>query len=297
MSLAGTSFSQSQARALEAAFFNDVLPVAAAGNHGDSGNPLEFPAALIGGLRGGRGIGLSVGATMPNGQAAAFSTHNPFVSLAAPGSERRRLPLRRVLDAPGHDRALDDRGRLPRHARRPRRRALRLRRGHELRRADRLRARRARVAGQARGSPPSRWGRCSRARPPAAAGTSSPAPAWPTACAPWRSRASTTCSPRARGRVCAGTATGCACRLRRSPDRTGRGDELAGHVTYGLLVSRDGGNSLLRAREPQAPALHQERADPRPPSERAREHRLRRERQLRREAARALPPPRLADRR
>ena len=26
MSLAGTSFSQSQARALEAAFFNDVLP-------------------------------------------------------------------------------------------------------------------------------------------------------------------------------------------------------------------------------------------------------------------------------
>ena len=68
LSLAGTSFSRSQARALEAAFFNDVLPVAAAGNHGDSGNPLEFPAALIGGLRGGRGIGLSVGATMPNGR-------------------------------------------------------------------------------------------------------------------------------------------------------------------------------------------------------------------------------------
>ena len=86
LSLAGTSFSRSQARALEAAFFNDVLPVAAAGNHGDSGNPLEFPAALIGGLRGGRGIGLSVGATMPNGQAAAFSTHNRFVSLAAPGA-------------------------------------------------------------------------------------------------------------------------------------------------------------------------------------------------------------------
>ncbi|HKP20540.1 MAG TPA: S8 family serine peptidase, partial [Thermoleophilaceae bacterium] len=86
MSLAGTSFSLSQARALEAAFFNDVLPVAAAGNHGDSGNPLEFPAALIGGVRGARGIGLSVGATMPNGEAAAFSTHNRFVSLAAPGA-------------------------------------------------------------------------------------------------------------------------------------------------------------------------------------------------------------------
>src|SRR5215218_5935105 len=41
LSLAGTSFTQSQARALAAAFFNDVLPVAAAGNHGDGGNPLE----------------------------------------------------------------------------------------------------------------------------------------------------------------------------------------------------------------------------------------------------------------
>ncbi len=86
MSLAGTSFTQSQARALELAFLNDVLPVAAAGNHGDTGNPLEFPAALVGGLRGGRGIGLSVGATMPNGAAASFSTHNKFVSLAAPGA-------------------------------------------------------------------------------------------------------------------------------------------------------------------------------------------------------------------
>ncbi|HEX6652695.1 MAG TPA: S8 family serine peptidase [Thermoleophilaceae bacterium] len=86
MSLAGTSFSRSQVRALELAFLNDVLPVAAAGNHGDSGNPLEFPAALVGGPRGGRGIGLSVGATMPNGAAASFSTHNRFVSLAAPGA-------------------------------------------------------------------------------------------------------------------------------------------------------------------------------------------------------------------
>ena len=86
MSLAGTSFTQSQARALELAFLNDVLPVAAAGNHGDTGNPLEFPAALVGGPRGGRGIELSVGATMPNGSAASFSTHNRFVSLAAPGA-------------------------------------------------------------------------------------------------------------------------------------------------------------------------------------------------------------------
>jgi hypothetical protein len=86
MSLAGTSFNQTQARALEAAFFNDVLPVAASGNNGENGNPLEFPAALIGGRQGGRGIGLSVAAIRPNGSVASFSNHNSFVSLAAPGA-------------------------------------------------------------------------------------------------------------------------------------------------------------------------------------------------------------------
>jgi subtilisin family serine protease len=86
MSLAGRGFTMSQARALHAAFFNDVLPVAASGNHGDTGNPLEFPAALIGGRRGARGIGLSVAATKPDGGVAAFSNHNSFVSLAAPGA-------------------------------------------------------------------------------------------------------------------------------------------------------------------------------------------------------------------
>jgi subtilisin family serine protease len=86
MSLAGRSFNQTQARALEAAFFNDVLPVAASGNNGENGNPLEFPAALIGGRQGGRGIGLSVAAVKPNGSVASFSNHNSFVSLAAPGA-------------------------------------------------------------------------------------------------------------------------------------------------------------------------------------------------------------------
>jgi Subtilase family len=86
MSLAGEGFTQSHARALEAAFFNDVLPVAASGNNAENGNPLEFPAAAIGGRRGSRGIGLSVAATKPNGQVAPFSDHNAFVSLAAPGA-------------------------------------------------------------------------------------------------------------------------------------------------------------------------------------------------------------------
>ena len=86
MSLAGEGFTQSHARALEAAFFNDVLPIAASGNNAENGNPVEFPAAALGGFRGGRGIGLSVSATKPDGSVAPFSTHNGFVSLAAPGA-------------------------------------------------------------------------------------------------------------------------------------------------------------------------------------------------------------------
>ena len=86
LSLAGQGFTQTQARAFEAAFFNDVLPVAAAGNNAENGNPVEFPAAAIGGRQGGRGIGLSVAATKPDGGVASFSNHNDFVSLAAPGA-------------------------------------------------------------------------------------------------------------------------------------------------------------------------------------------------------------------
>ena len=86
LSLAGQGFTQTQARAFEAAFFNDVLPVAAAGNNAENGNPIEFPAAAIGGRQGGRGIGLSVAATKPDGGVASFSNHNDFVSLAAPGA-------------------------------------------------------------------------------------------------------------------------------------------------------------------------------------------------------------------
>jgi subtilisin family serine protease len=85
LSLAGRGFSRSQARALEGAFINDVLPIAASGNNALSGNPLEFPAAAIGGRRGGRGIGLSVAAIRPDGTPPSFSTHNDFVSVAAPG--------------------------------------------------------------------------------------------------------------------------------------------------------------------------------------------------------------------
>jgi subtilisin family serine protease len=88
MSLAGgiSRDTPTLSRALALAFVNDVLPVAASGNTGADGNAAQFPAAVLGGVRGAPGIGLSVGATDPLGQPADFSTHNRFVSIAAPGA-------------------------------------------------------------------------------------------------------------------------------------------------------------------------------------------------------------------
>jgi subtilisin family serine protease len=86
MSLAGDDFGESESRALDEVFLSNVLPVAAAGNRAEEGNPLEYPAAALGGYRGAGGIGLSVAAVKPDGSHAAFSTHNEFVSLAAPGA-------------------------------------------------------------------------------------------------------------------------------------------------------------------------------------------------------------------
>jgi subtilisin family serine protease len=86
LSLAGATLTRSQSRALVVAFLNDVLPVAASGNHGR--RVLEFPAAGIGGRRGRRGIGLSVAAVGPDGRHASFSTYNDYVSVAAPGADQ-----------------------------------------------------------------------------------------------------------------------------------------------------------------------------------------------------------------
>jgi subtilisin family serine protease len=92
LSLAGDGVPLSVERALAAAFYNDVLPVAASGNLGnrknDAGvfNPVQYPAAVLGGRKGAPGIGLSVAATRPNGTHAGFSTHNRYVSLSGPGA-------------------------------------------------------------------------------------------------------------------------------------------------------------------------------------------------------------------
>ncbi len=148
LSLAGDGLGRSVGRALATAFLNDVLPVAASGNKAQNGNPIQFPAALLGGRRGDPGIGLSVAATRPDGSVGAFSTHNEYVSLAAPGASAGDCRFGVFSTLPATVTDWDDLGLVPDRVQ-PGRRALCLRRGHELRRPDRLRHRRAGVADRA----------------------------------------------------------------------------------------------------------------------------------------------------
>ena len=87
LSLGGSNDDPAIDRAIDYATAKNALVVASAGNDGDlPTNPIDYPAAYLGGVDGGWSIGLSVGATMPNNQIAAFSTHNAHVSVAAPGA-------------------------------------------------------------------------------------------------------------------------------------------------------------------------------------------------------------------
>ena len=89
LSFGGSGLSQIESSALDYARQHDVLVVAAAGNNAlDQTDPNEaqYPAAAIGGARGGWSTGLSVGATTPSGAPAPFSTFNDNVSIAAPGA-------------------------------------------------------------------------------------------------------------------------------------------------------------------------------------------------------------------
>jgi subtilisin family serine protease len=87
LSLGGPSTSSTERGAIDYAAAHGVLLVAAAGNQYRRGNPVEYPAALIQplGSNGVGGRGLVVGAALPSGKRASFSSTGSYVSLVAPG--------------------------------------------------------------------------------------------------------------------------------------------------------------------------------------------------------------------
>jgi subtilisin family serine protease len=87
LSLGGPSTSTTERRAIDYAVSRGALLVAAVGNSHASGNPVEYPAALLQppGSRGVGGRGLAVAASTRSGARAAFSSTGTHLSLAAPG--------------------------------------------------------------------------------------------------------------------------------------------------------------------------------------------------------------------
>jgi subtilisin family serine protease len=243
MSLAGQGFTQSHARALEVAFLNDVLPVAASGNNAENGNPLEFPAAAIGGRRGSRGIGLSVAATKPDGHVASFSNHNAFVSLAAPGASATDCNFGVFSTLPATTVPPWNQGGCPQLFTGAANGHYGYGEGTSF--ASPIVSGLAALVWQAqprlaseqvadvliRSAAGTGWNEFT------GAGVADGKRAVDVA------RVYDVLSPRARGRA---RRRGNRVRVTvsRSKDRTLSGDELAGRVTYGLLVSRDGGNNF-----------------------------------------------------
>jgi subtilisin family serine protease len=87
ISLSGTTYSRSEYEAIISATRRGALVVAAAGNEGQRGSPLEYPASLA--------HVLTVGATGPTDASSAFSSASPAVDLAAPGES---IPVQHPSD-------------------------------------------------------------------------------------------------------------------------------------------------------------------------------------------------------
>jgi subtilisin family serine protease len=79
LSLGGSETSRIERSAIDYAIERGVLIVAAAGNDGERGSPVNYPAALLG------PHGLAVGASTPAGTRASFSNTGSYVSIVAPG--------------------------------------------------------------------------------------------------------------------------------------------------------------------------------------------------------------------
>lgn len=87
LSFGGPDTSTTERKAIDYAVSRDVLLVAAVGNDHDSGNPVQYPAALLQplGSNGAGGAGLAVGASTTTGERASFSNTGSYLSLVAPG--------------------------------------------------------------------------------------------------------------------------------------------------------------------------------------------------------------------
>ena len=87
LSLSGSTTSPLERSAVRYAVRRGALLVAAVGNDFGTGNPVEYPAALLQpvGSNGRGGVGLAVAASTASGARAAFSNTGSWVSLAAPG--------------------------------------------------------------------------------------------------------------------------------------------------------------------------------------------------------------------
>lgn len=87
LSLGGPTTSETERAAIDYATEKGVLLVTAAGNERLTGNPVEYPAALVQpvGSNGVGGSGLAVGASTSTGSRAPFSNTGSYLSLAAPG--------------------------------------------------------------------------------------------------------------------------------------------------------------------------------------------------------------------
>jgi subtilisin family serine protease len=87
LSVGGASTSTTERRAVNYAIRHGALVVTAVGNEGQSGDPVEYPAALVQpvGSDGTGGAGLAVTASTADGRHPAFANSGSWVSLAAPG--------------------------------------------------------------------------------------------------------------------------------------------------------------------------------------------------------------------
>ncbi|WP_432574482.1 S8 family peptidase [Kineococcus sp. SYSU DK005] len=79
LSLGGETYSRVTADAVQYAIGKGVVVVASAGNSGDRGNPVEYPASYPGVV--------SVSASAAGGGAAPWAQHNDSVDLSAPGEQ------------------------------------------------------------------------------------------------------------------------------------------------------------------------------------------------------------------